>query len=197
MRWKGIKMSDAKVPVLKGETFLDKFQHPFVASFITSWIVCNWDIFYALIGGIRDPFATITEIKKQYPFFPNIVHLVILPLLGMGAYIYFGPRLLNWYLLYKHKGEVKRKFDEEVANGNMPITRTEYQTWQREQISTVRENEYLRAVNGTYRNKLLEVPGEGPIPLADIIKKYFELKEERKRLEDIIIKLKEEKISKK
>src|SRR5258708_27407164 len=189
MKESGIEMAEDNKQI-KPESFLDKFQHPFVGSFISSWIICNWDIFYSLLGGLKDPFETITKIKSQYPLSDNWLHLFILPLLGMGTYVYFGPRLLNWYLLYKHKGEVKRKFDEEVANGNAPITRIEYGKLQADRMNDLRENEILRALNQYFNNKSIKIPGESEGPASNVIEQLFHFRDEKKRLEKELLDLK-------
>ncbi len=141
----------------KPETFLDKFQHPFVTSFITSWIISNWDICYALLGGFKDPFDTITKIKTEYPFWDNSFHLIVLPLVGMGTYIYFGPKLLNWYLLYKHKGETERKVKEAEQAGLEPISKIRFEEVQNASIKLASDNKELL--------KALELTGEMNISL--------------------------------
>lgn len=169
---------------VKPETFLDKFQHPFVSSFISSWIVCNWDIFYALIGGVSDPFKTIDKIKDQYSFWGNFGHLIVLPLVGTAVYIFAGPWLLNWFLLYKHKLEVKRKFDEQVANGNMPMTRTEYQQLTETRIRDARENEVLRAQKNALQGKIVKVPGRGDTDVTKIVEELFAIQDDLKRAQE-------------
>ena len=128
------------------DSIFSKMRHPFVYSFVSSWVVCNWVVVYLLIGGITKPVDTINEIHARYSFcsFGSWFHLFIFPLAGMIAYIYFGPKLLNWYLLYKLEGEIKSKFKEAELNKLEPVTRAEYNKLQNKYWTTASAYQYVR-----------------------------------------------------
>ena len=183
-------MTEINNPAKQAEGFLDKFQHPFVGSFISSWIICNWDIFYTLLGGLKDPFDTVVKIKTLYPFADNYGHLIFLPLLGMAAYVFGGPFLLNWYLLYKYKLEVKRKFREKQADGKRPITQDEYSQLQADRMKDLRENEVLRALTFHFGGLSVQIPHDATRPAKALIEELLSLRDDKKRLENEILDMK-------
>jgi hypothetical protein len=182
-------MPEAMNPAKQAEGFLDKFQHPFVSSFISSWVICNWDVFYTLLGGLKDPFDTVAKIKTQYPFCDHYGHLILLPILGMVSYVFIGPWLLNWYLLYKHKLEVKRKFNEEVANGHAPVNQNDYSRLQADRMNDLRENEVLRMLIDVFKNQSITIPGEGTGNAKNFVQQFFYIKEENNRLKKELLEL--------
>lgn len=128
----------------KAGGWFEKFNHPVLGPFITAWIVCNWEIFYALLGGFNAPFVTIAQVKTDYVHWSNL-ELSVLPIMVTVGYLGFGPiaaRLYNHYLLVD---EIEGRFNAEREKGNEPITKNEYNKREHEYFKQLQENEVLRA----------------------------------------------------
>lgn len=178
------------------DSVFGKIRHPFVYSFMSSWAICNWIIIYLLVCGIKNPDVTIAEIYSLYPLNSlwTWVHLVLFPAMGMLAYIFLGPFFLNWYLLYVHKGEVKRRFDEAVQSGFEPIPKKRFEQIMSAGIKAGAEIKELKEVLAKVTDLMATPPGQQEKKLQEVGYRIVSLEMINKELERKVNELKAENV---
>ena len=120
-----------------GNPFLDRLNHPIFGTFIGSWVVWNWEIFYYLGCGVKTPAETISYVNSTYLYRGNIWGLTKWPLLATLIYLYGGPILKKGYditvnkiIAYMDKRDVVNKSEllsEQVVTNNLNTANQELQ----------------------------------------------------------------------
>jgi len=181
------------------KNLLGKLGHPIIGPFITTWAVCNWKVFYTLLGGFHDPQATIQVIETKYFVFgDNWAELLVIPALATWAYLYLGPLAVHWYkrIILRMDFEASRK--EIKLRGEEPIAKNEFDALGTEKRQTDENNTVLSMELGVIARMIaaktideininaLEIPGQDKtVSLHELVTSYvLSLKENQKNYDE-------------
>ena len=188
------------------DTLAEKFQHPLLGPFASSWILINWEIFYSLTCGVKDFEKTIILINNTYLTHERICFLVWYPLLSMLVYVVLGPVLRNIFLSWLVAVDIARQSIDMKIRKLEPVPNYEFKRIQEDLFKQIeRTNVELgkaKEETAVYResfnllnSKNVSVPtlsgnGSEGISADTVIKEHFKNRQIINALEIQILTLK-------